>query len=671
MEEVVAIKVFHMRFGGPSQISRMMRELEVLSGLRLPSVPRVIGYGSCDDGRTFVATDFVNGLTVDEHCERGGPGGRSLDRQERTAVLASAAEAVQSLHELGVIHRDLKPSNIMIDGCGRVQLVDFGLAATIDADTNAEGTLTHPGSPIGTLAFMPPEQARGEGVLRRAAPPDGAKSTTGAGDSGTTCAGVSTRSDIYALGATGYRLLLAGGPTPHDLRGDEPEVRYRVAHQPAREPRSLDRSIPRSLAAVLAKATAFDPRDRYDSAGDFAADLRRWERGEAVEAGLPGPVVRVSRWCRAHVVLATALSTVVAVMFVALCVWSLISAVMLHDARRAQSVRFDTAQHRVFVESGLGQVVRDWTWDPALQSASRPLCEFVERAREYGGGRRLVTAIRVKDGQQEWDDQLCIWDPRDLSKPLWHTRGSSPHIEAPDLPLRPTDSYSPGYAAIDDYFPHLPGKEILTILCHHSEARCCFRVYSLDGEELFEAWNSGQPGQRVKWLGKAGLIVFSANSNAWWNRLNPQFKLCASNRLKYYPVGVFAVRPEVGENLGWLLHPLDASQPHRYAWMKFAHAPAGFGPMPDTLLLADARTPGDLGRTIEVQLVDSARADGGNIQWTVCPDGSVMESTVSDMFMGNWPGARGRFSLQNEPQKATWPAEPGSIAPEVSPERRR
>src|SRR5204863_9833043 len=137
------------------------------------------------------------------------------------ALLAKVADAVQTLHEHGVIHRDLKPANILIDRRGEPVLVDLGLART---ENDLSVTLTGDG-PLGTIAFMSPEQARGEQTK------------------------ISTRSDVYSLGATAYLLLT--GQTPHNLAVPLHEAIRRITTESGRPPHRLDSSLPKPLAAIL------------------------------------------------------------------------------------------------------------------------------------------------------------------------------------------------------------------------------------------------------------------------------------------------------------------------------------------------------------------------------------------------------------------------------------
>ncbi|MCH8271114.1 MAG: serine/threonine protein kinase, partial [Planctomycetes bacterium] len=177
----VAIKLYSCRFDAGPHAQRATRELDLLSDIRHPNIVRLLDYG-VHESSLWIATEFINAAPLDEYCNQ-----HALSTRQRVELLAKVCDAVQGLHEFGVIHRDLKPSNILIDENGQPTIIDLGIASLMGGD--ATTTLTQEGTPIGTPAFMAPEQARGERAL------------------------ISTRSDVYSLGAIGY--LLLAGDTPH------------------------------------------------------------------------------------------------------------------------------------------------------------------------------------------------------------------------------------------------------------------------------------------------------------------------------------------------------------------------------------------------------------------------------------------------------------------------
>ena len=245
----LAIKLLDKPLGAGPGAQRAWRELDVLTQLHLPCTPRVHDYGVHED-RMYIATEHIDGPTLAEYCRREG-----LDRRQRVELLARIADAVQSLHERGVIHRDIKPENILIDASGAPVIIDLGIASLLSDDVTE--TLTAEGVPLGTPAFMSPEQARGE---REA---------------------ISTRSDVYGLGATACFILTR--KTPHDLADCTLlEAVSKVGHEPPRDPRTLDRELPAPLAAILSHALAPRPEDRFATAAELGEDLHRWLQDKPV-----------------------------------------------------------------------------------------------------------------------------------------------------------------------------------------------------------------------------------------------------------------------------------------------------------------------------------------------------------------------------------------------------
>ena len=182
----VTVKLLRRPLGEGRAAQRAWRELDVLEQLRSPSVPQLHEHGM-HEGQLFLAYEYIDGMRLDEYCNTN-----NLDRKARLRLVIEVARALQSVHEHGFIHRDIKPANILVDAEGRPYLIDLGLATLIDADPKT--SLTDEGQPVGTLAFMAPEQARGDR------------------------SDISTRSDIYSLAATACFVLT--GKTPHDTDAD-------------------------------------------------------------------------------------------------------------------------------------------------------------------------------------------------------------------------------------------------------------------------------------------------------------------------------------------------------------------------------------------------------------------------------------------------------------------
>jgi hypothetical protein len=500
-ERPVALKLMRERMGSTPAARRVWRELDLLAGLRLPCVPRLLRHG-LHEGRMFLVTEYVDGPPVDRACDEGG-----LDRRQRALVLARVADAVHGLHEHGIIHRDVKPSNVLIDDSGAPVLIDLGLALVAGA-ASAE-SITLPGQPVGTLSYMAPEQLRGD---HRA---------------------VSIRSDVYALGALGYQLLL--GRTPHDCGDSLADALRRVLTEPPRAPRALDPLLPRPLAAILARCVERDPARRYPSAAALAADLRRWLRGEPVEAAEPSWLQRALRCAGRHPVATTAGASIA----IAALILGSSSALVWHLNRRPASIELDRAGAWLRLRSYNGAVLREWWAGPRRRIG---FAELVRRPAEAGGGARLVVGWNSLGGFDPECD-LRIYDPRRPDAPLWRSGGGAPGLEMPPPISRAQgQQFNFAWARTLDVFPDRPGLEILAVHGHPHYSPNVIRVLDLDGTVRYQAWHDGALISSM-WLPASGtLALCGLNSEGDWAGRGED--LAARDP---YPRVVFALRPREGE----------------------------------------------------------------------------------------------------------------------------
>jgi serine/threonine protein kinase len=271
LERTVAIKVPRAgQLVGRPDVERFRREARSVAQLKHPGIVALYDIGQADDGTCYLIVEFIEGSTIADRLQRHRP-----DCREAAELIAAVADALEYAHGAGVIHRDIKPSNIMIDAAGKPHLMDFGLAKRA-ADAV---TMTEEGQVLGTPAYMPPEQARGESHH------------------------VDARGDIYGLGVVLYELLTGELP----FRGNRRMVIQQVLEDEPRPPRGLNDKIPRDLETICLKAMAKDPARRYATAGDLADDLRRTLSGEPIRARPMGRAERLMRWCRRNPVAAALL----------------------------------------------------------------------------------------------------------------------------------------------------------------------------------------------------------------------------------------------------------------------------------------------------------------------------------------------------------------------------
>ena len=232
-------------------IARFSREIFVVDALRHPAVPECYGYGHCSDGRPFAAFAHVEGTTLRERMRGGEP----LSLIEGLALLDDLLEVLILAHQKGILHRDIKPSNIILGPRGLPHLLDFGLAQLLDAKGLRA---TAAGVPLGTPAFMAPEQA-----TARAATP---------------------ATDLFSLALT-----IASGLAGHSLRTGASTLDLLVeARLPLLPLCTFELRLPLEVEALLEKALAFDPAERFES----AEAMQRATRVVARELGIALPLRR-------------------------------------------------------------------------------------------------------------------------------------------------------------------------------------------------------------------------------------------------------------------------------------------------------------------------------------------------------------------------------------------
>lgn len=322
----VALKVIRPGFTSRDALRRFEHEAAALARLHHPHIAQVFEAGTADWGfgpQPYFAMELVQGRTLSEHVRE-----RASSVHERLTLLAQACDALEHAHGRGVVHRDLKPSNILVESLSdgaEIKVLDFGVARVTDVGAQSASRLTDAGQILGTLPYMSPEQARGDSL-------------------------VDARSDVYALGAIGYELF-AGEP-PLDVLGRPLHEAVRIVCDT--DPEALSNRgvrIDREIETILAKALDKDPRRRYGSAGEMAADLRRHMHHRPIHARPPSRTYRLAKFTRRHRALVSGLSLT----FIAL-LGGLI-------ATRNQAVVAAGERDRADVEARVARAVADFQRD--------------------------------------------------------------------------------------------------------------------------------------------------------------------------------------------------------------------------------------------------------------------------------------------------------------------
>jgi tetratricopeptide (TPR) repeat protein len=390
---------------------RFEREARITARLEHPSIVSVHEAGRWPSGEPFFAMKLVSGRSLDDVIAAGST------LAARLALLPSVlavADAIAYAHDQRIVHRDLKPKNVLVGRFGETVVVDWGLAKDLDRDEpggaapgadpaasmpgadvdtllgatpappdTAGASLTVAGSVMGTPAYMPPEQARGEPVDERA--------------------------DVYAIGAILYHLL-AGRPPVTGV--SSVDVLEQVMARRTRPVTDVQPDAPAELVAIVAKAMAFEPSDRYPGAGALAADLRRFQTGQLVGAHRYSLGALLRRWIARHRA-AVAVGAVAVVVVAALAVIGVRR--IMDERRRAEDQRALADQSRGDAEAlvdfmlfELGDKLSPIGRLDLLDTVTQRAAGYYEARADHGSSReqakRATTRVMLGDLLQTHGD---------------------------------------------------------------------------------------------------------------------------------------------------------------------------------------------------------------------------------------------------------------------------
>ncbi|MBI5764496.1 MAG: serine/threonine protein kinase [Planctomycetes bacterium] len=571
----VALKVLQSSLWTKSAERRFDVESHILGYLRHPNIAQVYEAGAADveiplkrdsllvshgegisipaeegarrDSRTsilrvhYFAMEYVpNARTIIKYADE-----QALSLRQRLELFLQLCDAVAYGHQKGVIHRDLKPANVLVgvegafiraatvrervlresmyqvvemnplpDGRGSdrplLKVIDFGIARATDSDIAVTTMHTEAGQILGTLAYMSPEQC--------AADPSQIDTTT----------------DVYSLGVILYELLT--GRMPYDVSNMTIQSAARVIceKEPTR-PSAFDRCIRADIETIILKAIEKGRDRRYVSSNDLANDIRRYLRGEPIEARPHTKWTRILRWAIRNPKMTTATACVL----IGCVVLGSSGLTLWYSSLRPDRVIRDDDGRSVRLISRIGGTLHTWN---AGAIAGITFAELVESPVQFGGGKLVLLGFSGLSKTRA--RRLCAFDLQgDWETPKWEAK-----VEDGDLPddLKNKPElcgFHPAHELVADFFPSQanPGDEVAVVFAH-SWSRRLVRIYDLTGKPLYGFWQDGGVDS-FYWMKDAGLLVCGGASEA--------HKAAAQNAVgnpSPAPI-IFAVNPVVQETL--------------------------------------------------------------------------------------------------------------------------
>ncbi len=613
----VAIKVLNRGLTSQSALRRFEFEADLLARLSHPGIAQVHDAGTFEDqGQQipYFVMEYIPGAkTITEYADA-----HQLKLNQRLELFIRICDAVHHGHQKGIIHRDLKPANILIADPDedRVhpsstggedihadtspKIIDFGVACSTDSDIAVTTMHTAVGQLIGTLQYMSPEQC--EGDPRK----------------------LDIRSDVYSLGVVLFELVTSR--LPYDVSNMSlPSATRMIQEADPAPPQSFVRKLHRDIVTIILKALQKDVTQRYQSAAELSSDLRRHLNGEPIDASQPTLWQRSTRWMGRHPIVTTSTAWLTIVPLIIVGTWGALSYL---NTRPDHFLLRDEGREACLVSVG-GRIMHSWGTIVEEGIRATELVKFPT----LGSGHGALIGYS-SDQHNPRSGALCMFPCEgNLDIPIWCKTITQEYIPPSDPSNRNIEAHEFGvqHVSTTDIFKEYDGPEVIGIYYHHPYSRCCVRIYTLNGELLWQFWHDGHLDPPY-WMPDVQQLVFKGfNSYKNWEHRDAE-----NIRIKgSHPRILFSVKPQLGMINNTYLETPDLSgipQPEWYQCILPMDKLHLFG---RTVLSAPAQG-ADAGRAVRIRsLCDGIL--GAEVCWTIDEHGIEIPGTrvANDIYKSN------------------------------------